>query len=301
MKENNLMGQGLGSLLSIKIDDKKKVTNAEVDIELIDAGDYQPRTIFEETSLNELKESIIENGIIQPLIVTKNGDRYKLIAGERRLRASKLAGLKTVPVVIKEATNQSISLMSLIENVQRKDLGCVEIAKAYKRIVNEFSLSHDELAKKIGTNKSNVSNHLRLLNMPDSILDVIDTKDVSFGHAKILASIKNESTLHELVELIINDNISVRRLTELVDSINDEKGTKTDDISTKSINPSDIDVKGSKDLLDVLPDEKIAKDKIYLTGFCVQIEQKKTKDDSGKLILDYSSQEELDLILSKLK
>lgn len=301
MKENNLMGQGLGSLLNIKIDDKKKVNNSEVDIELIDAGDYQPRTIFEETSLNELKESIIENGIIQPLIVTRNGDRYKLIAGERRLRASKLAGLKTVPVVIKEASNQSISLMSLIENVQRKDLGCVEIAKAYKRIVTEFSLSHDELAKKIGTNKSNVSNHLRLLNMPDSILDVIDSKDVSFGHSKILASIKNESTLQELVDLILNDNISVRRLTELVDSINDEKHTKSDEISSKPIANSESDLKSQKELSDTLPDDKVLKDKIYLTGFLVTIEQKKTKDDSGKLILDYNSKEELDLILSKLK
>jgi len=302
MKENNLMGQGLGSLLGIKIEEKKKVSNAEVDINLIDAGDYQPRTIFEENSLHELKESILENGIIQPLIVTKNGDRYKLIAGERRLRASKLAGLQTVPVVVKEASNQSISLMSLIENVQRKDLGCIEVAKAYKRIINEFSLSHDELAKKIGTDKSNVSNHLRLLNMPEAVLEIIDNQDISFGHAKILASIKNEGTLQELVELIISDNISVRRLTELVDSINDSKESEIEPsmdlpkIDENSLSLNQIDTLKHDSL-----EEKSVKDKNYLDGYIVKIEQKKIKEDSGKLIIEYNSKEELDLILIKLK
>lgn len=305
---NNLVGQGLSSLISVNLD-KKKPQN-EVSIDLIDACDYQPRTIFEEESLVELKDSIVENGIIQPLIVTKNGDRYKLIAGERRLRASKMAGLTVVPVVVKEADNKSISLMSLIENVQRKDLSCIEIARAYRRIIDEFAFSHEELAKKIGTNKSNVSNHLRLLNMPEKILGMIESKAISFGHAKVLAAIKDESILTDLVDLIATDNISVKKLTELIDQFSNEKTEPESKIvQSDIIANNDFHSDESSDIMK--SDEKdfeshqIVSDKTvinkYLEGYSLPIELKKNKDNSGRISIECSDQSQIDAILKFLK
>ena len=162
-----------------------------VDVNSIKTNPNQPRKIFKEKDLEELAESIKENGIIQPLIVAEleNG-HYELVAGERRLRAAKKIGLEQVPVVVKKATEREKMIMSIIENVQRSDLNCVEEALAYYQLMNEYKLTQEDVAKKLGKERSTVANFLRVLNLPRPVIDLLQKEILSFGHAKILASVK---------------------------------------------------------------------------------------------------------------
>jgi ParB family chromosome partitioning protein len=159
-----------------------------VDVSAIKTNPNQPRKIFKEKDLEELAESIKENGIIQPLVVAEleNG-QFELIAGERRLRAAKKAGLEQVPVVVKRATDREKMIMSIIENVQRADLNCVEEALAYYQLMNEYKLTQEDVAKKLGKERSTVANFLRILNLPRPVIDLLQKEMLSFGHAKILA------------------------------------------------------------------------------------------------------------------
>jgi len=162
-----------------------------VDIGAIKTNPNQPRKIFKEKDLEELSESIKENGIIQPLIVAElEGGEFELVAGERRLRAAKKAGLERVPVVIKRATEREKMIMSIIENVQRSDLNCVEEALAYFQLMNEYKLTQEEVAKKLGKERSTIANFLRVLSLPRPVIDLLQKEFLSLGHAKVLAVVK---------------------------------------------------------------------------------------------------------------
>ncbi len=184
-----------------------------VDIGAIKTNPNQPRKIFKENDLEELAESIRENGIIQPLIVAEleNG-QYELVAGERRLRASKKAGLEQVPVVVKRATDREKMIMSIIENVQRSDLNCVEEALAYYQLMNEYKLTQEDVAKKLGKERSTVANFLRILNLPRPVIDLLQKEMLSFGHAKILAAVKEREDAIRLANAAVANNWSVRDL-----------------------------------------------------------------------------------------
>lgn len=184
-----------------------------VDISAIKTNPNQPRKIFKEKDLEELCESIKENGIIQPLIVAElEVGQYELVAGERRLRASKKAGLEQVPVVIKRATDREKMIMSIIENVQRSDLNCVEEALAYYQLMTEYKLSQEEVAKKLGKERSSVANFLRILNLPRPIIDHLQKEMLSMGHAKILAGVKEREEAIRLANEAVANNWSVRDL-----------------------------------------------------------------------------------------
>jgi ParB family chromosome partitioning protein len=184
-----------------------------VDVSSIKTNPNQPRKIFKEKDLDELSESIKENGIIQPLIVAEleNG-QFELVAGERRLRAAKKAGLEQVPVVVKKATEREKMIMSIIENVQRSDLNCVEEALAYYQLMNEYKLTQEDVAKKLGKERSSVANFLRILNLPRPIIDLLQKEMLSFGHAKILAAVKEREEAIRLANLSVANNWSVRDL-----------------------------------------------------------------------------------------
>lgn len=175
----------------------------------------QPRKIFKEKDLDELAESIRENGIIQPLIVAEleNGE-YELVAGERRLRASKKIGLEQVPVVVKRATDREKMIMSIIENVQRSDLNCVEEALAYYQLMNEYKLTQEDVAKKLGKERSTVANFLRVLNLPRPVIDLLQKEMLSFGHAKILAAVKEREDATRLANEAVAKSWSVRELEQ---------------------------------------------------------------------------------------
>lgn len=186
-----------------------------VDISAIKTNPNQPRKIFKEKDLEELTESIKENGIIQPLIVAEmeNG-KFELVAGERRYRAAKKAGLEQVPVVVKRATDREKMIMSIIENVQRSDLNCVEEALAYYQLMNEYKLTQEEVAKKLGKERSTVANFLRILNLPRPVIDFLQKELLSFGHAKVLAAVKEKEDILRLANEAVASSWSVRELEQ---------------------------------------------------------------------------------------
>ena len=172
----------------------------------------QPRKIFKKKDLEELTNSIRENGIIQPLVVTRTANGFELIAGERRLRAAKEIGLEKVPVVLKNTTERDRMVMSIIENVQRSDLNCVEEALAYYQLMEEFNLTQEEVAKQVGKERSSVANFLRILKLPRDVIDLIQKDLLSFGHAKILSSIKEREDVIRFAQEAVREKYSVREL-----------------------------------------------------------------------------------------
>ena len=186
-----------------------------VDVETIVANKGQPRKIFKEKDLLELSESIKENGVIQPIIVVEKEGVFEIVAGERRYRASKLAGLTKIPVIVKRATKKDILVMSIIENVQRSDLNCVEEALAYFQLMNEFELTQEEVAKKIGKERSTIANFLRILKLPKEVIVSLQKDLLSFGHAKVLVSISDDEMTKRLANEVIAKGLSVRELEDL--------------------------------------------------------------------------------------
>lgn len=190
-----------------------------VSIDKIIANKEQPRKIFNEKDLSELSSSISENGIIQPLIVTNEVDgKFLLIAGERRLRAAKMAGLEYVPVVFKKSTKKETLVMAIIENVQRSDLNCVEEGLAYFQLMSDFGLTQEEVAKKIGKERSTIANFLRILKLPREVLQFVQKDELSFGHAKVLASLKDDERVKRFAQQVVKENLSVRELEFLIKS-----------------------------------------------------------------------------------
>jgi ParB family chromosome partitioning protein len=185
-----------------------------VDISQVKANPNQPRKIFKEKDLEELSLSIKENGIIQPILVTKVQGGFEVIAGERRLRAAKKAGLEKVPVIVRTATDRDKMILAVIENVQRSDLNCVEEAVAYYQLMSDFKVTQEELAKKIGKERSTVANFLRILKLPRPVLDLLQKEILSFGHAKVLVSIEDKETVIRLANLAVTNQWSVRELED---------------------------------------------------------------------------------------
>ncbi len=213
---SNGLGRGLGSLIPqhnqpISSDEAAAISDApvlKISTDLIKANPRQPRTNFDDPALTELIQSIREYGIIQPLVVSKSGDGYELIAGERRLRAAKQMGLREVPIVVREAKEQEKLGLALIENIQREDLNPVELAIAYKHLSEELGLNQDQLAKKLGKSRPSITNTMRILQLPGEIQLALVNGEISEGHAKILVGLDSE---HKQMELF--QRIRVRRLT----------------------------------------------------------------------------------------
>ena len=172
----------------------------------------QPRKIFKKKELEELGESIRENGIIQPLVVTQGKEGFELIAGERRLRAAREIGLEKVPVILKHTTERDKMIMSIIENVQRSDLNCIEEALAYYQLMEEFKLTQEEVAKRLGKERSSIANFLRILKLPRDVIDLIQKDLLSFGHAKILSGVKDREEIIRLARETVKEEYSVREL-----------------------------------------------------------------------------------------
>ncbi|MBR1737343.1 MAG: ParB/RepB/Spo0J family partition protein, partial [Firmicutes bacterium] len=220
---------GLGRGLSALIDNDETVENIdkesiiEVDINKIEPDENQPRTNFNNDSLNELADSIRNLGIVNPIVAKKNGEFYKIITGERRWRAARIAGIKTVPVIIKEYSELETIEVALIENVQREDLNLIEEAMTYKKLAEEFNLSQEEISKKIGKSRTVVTNAMRLLKLDQRVQNFLSEGKISAGHARALLGIENNDIQFETAEKIIDDGISVRETEELVKIINEKK------------------------------------------------------------------------------
>lgn len=283
-KNKSALGKGMGALLGtgatpLSLKEENQLTKSlpdgmiMLDIDQIKLNKEQPRKIFKDKELAELSVSIKENGIIQPLTVAKeDGGKFLLIAGERRLRASRLAGLTKVPVTIKNVTRKETMVMSIVENVQRSDLNCVEEALAYYQLMNEFDLTQEEVAKKIGKERSTVANFLRILKLPREVIGYLQKEELSFGHAKILAAIKEDEKAKRLALQSVNEKWSVREL---------EKNIKT---SKKTARTSKTNPFFDENL-------DMAKTKLEeKTGYHFELKSK--KNGAGFITIKYSNEAE---------
>jgi ParB family chromosome partitioning protein len=229
MAKRNALGRGLGAL----IDDANQLADStsssnEIEISKIEANPFQPRTHFDEEALSELASSIKEIGIIQPITLRKLGDdNYQIIAGERRFRASKIAGLTKVPAFIREAGDEEMLEIALVENIQREDLDAIEVSLSYQRLIEECSLTQESLSDRVGKKRSTVSNYLRLLRLPAIIQKAIRDQEISMGHARALVNIKDSDTQTMIYRQIMKYDFTVRKVEEIVRKINSDDGEGT--------------------------------------------------------------------------
>ena len=251
----------------------------EIALSEISPNPYQPRVDFDEAKLYELAESIREHGIIQPIVVTKKGDKYEIVAGERRFQASKIAGKQKIPVIIREETGDQQKLeLAVVENVQRQDLSPIEEAKSYLKLAQEFSLTQEEIAKKLGKSRSVVANKIRLLNLPIEIQKALTEGKITEGHCKLLLAIPNPEKQRAFYELIIKNNLTVRQT---------EGKTK------------EVSVRTHKRNINVDPETKNMEDE-FSNALGTKVKLSKS-GDGGKIVIEYYSKEELNSILEKIK
>lgn len=276
------LGKGLDSLIADKVGTSNEKTDAKnevmVNINKVEPNKKQPRKNFDEDALLELSESIKQFGVLQPLLVVDRKDYYEIIAGERRWRAAKMAGLKKVPVIIKDLTEQEIVEISLIENIQRENLNPIEEAIAYKRLLNEFNLKQDEVAERVSKSRTAVTNSMRLLKLCDKVQQMVIDDMISTGHARALLGITDEEKQYTLAQKIFDEKISVRDTEKLVKKMQKQKNAPA-----KEVNPE-------KKKLDAVYQEAEEKMKTIL-GTKVIINQKDSM--KGKIEIEYYSPDEL--------
>ena len=221
------LGRGLSAILSDE--DNNRFTKSaslnfdEIEIDLIDLNPYQPRTNFNQKDIDELASSIKELGLIQPITIKTKDNRYELISGERRLRAFKILKLKSIPAYVRKADDQASLEMALVENIQRKDLDPIEIAISYNRLIEELSISHEEMSKRVGKDRSTISNYIRLLKLDPIIQSGIRDNFISMGHGRSLINIKSKDAQLIIYEKILRNGLSVRQTEKIVKELNNEK------------------------------------------------------------------------------
>ncbi|QCX33601.1 ParB/RepB/Spo0J family partition protein [Caloramator sp. E03] len=275
--KKSALGRGLGALIPEINDNKASENNInEIDINEIMPNENQPRKKFDDENIKDLAESIREHGIIQPILVRKEGEYYKIVAGERRWRAARIAGLKKIPVIIKDMTDKEMMEISLIENLQREDLNPIEEALAYKRLMEEFNLTQEQIAIRVGKSRPVITNSLRLLNLDKKVIDYIIESKLSEGHGRILASIENKQLQVEIAKKIIEDGLNVRQTEKIIQNI---KNNKTKKIKNKKEDSYIKDIQ-----------EKL----MNHLGTKVNISTKRKK---GVIEIEYYSKEDLERIL----
>ena len=273
MSDNKSLNRGLDALLG---DQKLTTTTKEIDLEKITAGRYQPRQEFDDVKIQELADSIKKHGVLSPILVREVGlDKFEVIAGERRVRASKIAGLKTIPSLVNQKEDQEALEAALIENLQREDLNPVEEARGYDRLKREFELTQDEIAKATGKARSTIANSMRILSLSPKILDMISQGSLEKGHAKILSGLETTKS-EQLAEVISQKRLTVRQAEALLKPV--KKTTKTKEKDRDTLNIED-EISGN-------------------FGHKTEIETKTTK--TGKVSIFNHSPDELETIIQKL-
>ena len=258
----------------------------QIPVASITPNTYQPRTIFKPERLRELADSIRVHGVMQPIVVRKDGEKYMLIAGERRWRASTLAGLVTVPAIVREVPTNQILELTLIENIQREDLNPIETAEAFQRLATEANLTHDQIAERTGKDRSTVTNLLRLLKLPAEVRSRIVAGEISLGHAKVLLGLSSEAVQKSLAARVVAQGLSVRQLEEVAKTATEaaEQGSGKPGEAGKA-KPVDPNVRAA--LMEV---ERMLGARVHLKG----------NHKKGRLIIEYNSADELDRIYSRI-
>lgn len=289
MSKEKRLGRGLSALFESEIEEdqvQEKPLKGEmienISVDQLNPGQYQPRKRFDEESLQELADSIIEQGLMQPIIVRKSENNFEIIAGERRWRAAKLAKVDTIPVIVRDINDRTASIIALIENMQRVDLSAIEEAEGIKKMIDEFGMTHEEASDAVGKSRSAVSNLLRLLQLTDFVKDKLNSGDIDMGHARALISLSADQQ-NMVCQKIINEKLSVRKVEELIQS----GITKVNNKKISKVNNKNNDI-------EIL--QKEFSDKL---GFPVSIENK--NNNSGLIKIKYRNLDELDILLNNLK
>ncbi len=285
------MGRGLGAILSAESKAVQSATDAgakdlvgnivEIPIEDVYPNANQPRTHFDEKALQELAESIKVLGIIQPITVRKDGAKFEIISGERRYRASKMAGLKEIPAYVRLVNDQELLEMALVENIQREDLDAIEVALTYQRLLEEIGLTQEALSQRVGKERSTITNSIRLLKLNPDVQQAIRNGDISAGHGRAILSLENPEDQQALFKQIVNNRLSVRQAEEAA------KHFKS---------PKEISI--SKEPK-TLPNNLRRAEKTLADALALKVEIKSSaKGDKGKIVLNFDNEEELEKILS---
>lgn len=288
------MGRGLGAILSAE--SKATINSAtdegadkfvgnivEVQIEDIYPNASQPRTYFDERALNELAQSIRNLGVIQPITVRKEGGKFEIISGERRYRASKIAGLTSIPAYIRLVNDQELLEMALVENIQREDLDAIEVALTYQRLLDEIGLTQESLSQRVGKERSTITNSIRLLRLTPEVQNAIRSGEISAGHGRAIISLEDPEAQNILFRKIVSEGLNVRQAEFASTQLKNPKKTEP---KTKSVLPNSLK-RVQKSLADALE---------------VNVEIKTSgKGDKGKIVLDFKNQDDLDNILSHFR
>ena len=276
------LGRGLDAIFATEnvelVRDNDKIV--EITLDEIKKNPYQPRTYFNEEKLNELKESIEKNGLLQPIIVKKAVKGYYIIAGERRYRAFELLGRKEIPAIIKEMTDEEMMVFAVLENLQREDLSALEESESYKNLMDKMSLTQEELAKKLGKSRPYIANSLRLLKLPTEIKNKLEQGVISTAHARTLLSLKTKKAMEEVCALVVERKMSVRELEEYV---------------AKLLKPKEVKKTKTKDIF-IEEQENILKKRL---GTSVTIKQGRNK--KGKIEIEFKDNDEFERIISLFK
>ena len=276
------LGRGLDAIFATEnveiVTDNDKIV--EIALDEIKKNPYQPRTYFNEEKLNELKESIEKNGLLQPIIVKKAVKGYYIIAGERRYRAFELLGRKEIPAIIKEMTDEEMMVFAVLENLQREDLSALEESESYKNLMDKMSLTQEELAKKLGKSRPYIANSLRLLKLPTEIKNKLEQGVISTAHARTLLSLKTKKAMEEVCVLVVERKMSVRELEEYV---------------AKLLKPKEVKKTKAKDIF-IEEQENILKKRL---GTSVTIKQGRNK--KGKIEIEFKDNDEFERIISLFK
>ena len=281
MAKKFTLGKGLGALIPEDPEDfREENNNILISINKIKSDEEQPRKLFDSEKIAELAESIKAHGIIQPLILRKYmEDQYIIVAGERRWRAAKMAGLKDVPAIIMELTDRDILEISLIENIQRQDLNPIEEALAYRKLLNDFKITQEELSKRIGKSRVAIANTMRLTNLDERVQQYIIESILSEGHGRVLLTISDKQKQYELSQQVIDEKLSVRELERLIKRFNEQEEKEKVIWSSDDLNPYYKEIKNQLQ---------------NYFGTKVNVSNKKNK---GKIEIEYYSEEDLQRIL----
>ena len=272
------LGKGLEALLGdVNLDQS---SNKEIDISSIEANPDQPRREFDQESLEELAASISIHGILQPILVRPVGDKYHIIAGERRYRAAKIAGLEKVNCIIQDCTDLEMAERALVENIQRSNLSPVEEGRAYLRLINEYGLTQEEIAKQVGKGRTTVTNLLRIINLPESVIRLLQGGQITLGHAKLLLGLDDPSVQVLISQKIERDRLSVRETEELLQRINTDREEKLS--QKKKTKPIVTEMRSIEEKL-----RENFQTKVHLKG----------DGSKGKIEINYYSEEELNRLL----
>ncbi|MFN5415978.1 MAG: ParB/RepB/Spo0J family partition protein [Flavobacteriia bacterium] len=294
VKKKGALGKGLSALLENAATDITTKTSESgvvgsismIPISQIEANPFNPRTNFEKEALAELSQSIAVHGIIQPLTVRKLGnDKYQLISGERRFRASQMAGLKEVPAYVRVANDQTMLEMALVENIQREDLNAVEVALSYQRLIDECNLTQEQMSQKIAKSRSSITNHLRLLKLPAEIQLGVRDNLISMGHARALVSAGDEAFQLSLYKRVIDENLSVRELETLI-----REGGHDPKEPTKKVIPNAPRISSAQETFCAFLGDKISS----------KVEIKKSNIGNGKIVINFNSEVDLNRVIELL-